>query len=88
MRFCFCWLYLYDYRNRGGLNMIKYFANELKPIPVSKRYNFMINYGYCLNDTGKPPKLWRIVECYEKHLLITDEQKTIIINTADFWQII
>jgi len=48
----------------------------------------MNKYGYCLNDTGKPPKLWRIVECYEKHLLITDEQKTIIINTAEFWQII
>ena len=41
-----------------------------------------------LDDTGKPPKLWRIVECYENHLLITDEQNTIIIDTADFWQII
>ena len=48
----------------------------------------MNNYGYMLDDTEKPPKLWRIVECYEKHLLITDEQKTIIIDTADFWQII
>ena len=48
----------------------------------------MANYGYMLDDIGKPLKLWRIVECYEKHLLITDEQKTIIIDTADFWQII
>jgi hypothetical protein len=48
----------------------------------------MNNYGYVLKDTGKPPKLWRIVECYETHLLITDEQNTIIINIAEFWQII
>ena len=48
----------------------------------------MINYGYCLDDIGKPPKLWRIVESYGKQILITDEQKTIIIDTVDFWQII
>ena len=68
--------------------MIKYFTKELKPIPVSKRYNFMINYGYCLDDTGKPPKLWRIVECYEKNFLITDGKKTIVIDAVEFWQII
>jgi hypothetical protein len=48
----------------------------------------MNNYGYILDDTGKPAKLWRIVECYEKHLLITDENKTILIDAVDFWQII
>lgn len=55
---------------------------------LNRRGINMKNYGYMLDDTEKPPKLWRIVECYGKHLLITDEQKTIIIDTVDFWQII
>lgn len=48
----------------------------------------MDNYGYCLDDTGKPPKLWRIIECYGKQILITDEKKTIVIDAVEFWQII
>jgi hypothetical protein len=50
----------------------------------------MLNkYGYRMDDSGKPLKLWRIVENYGNKILITDDAgNTQIVNAADFWQVL
>ena len=50
----------------------------------------MLNqYGYCMDDSSKPLKLWRIVENYGNKILITDDDgNNKIVNAAGFWQII